>query len=318
MAPFLGEVLRVDEAGQPHTLMVLQRYLDNQGDAWTWTLNNLDRAFREHLSGVEGDDDLGALTELKVFATILGKRIGEMHTVLARPVESPDFGYRLSSEDDSAEWAASISAQLRQALEALSAARGKLGGDDAASVEWLLAEEEQLLRVIGRLATLAVGGVRIRVHGDLHLGQVLVVQGDAYIIDFEGEPSRPLAERRQRHSPMKDVAGVLRSFDYAAAVARRNACGADGSPESREACAEVIGRYRANARSAFLDAYRLAANGLPHEWHGREGEGAALALFSIEKAAYEILYESGHRPDWLDVPLHGLLELARHLLGHRT
>ncbi|MNN73530.1 Maltokinase [compost metagenome] len=111
---------------------------------------------------------------------------------------------------------------------------------------------------------------------------------------------------------------MLRSFDYAAAVARRNACGADGSPESQGACRQVVARYRADARSAFLDAYRLAANGLPHEWHGREGEGAALALFSIEKAAYEILYESGHRPDWLDVPLHGLLELARHLLGHRT
>ncbi|MDH4557464.1 maltose alpha-D-glucosyltransferase [Pseudomonas sp. BN417] len=318
VAPFLGEVLRVDAAGQPHTLMVLQRYLDNQGDAWTWTLNNLDRAIRDELAGGSAASDFDALAELKLFAGMLGKRIGEMHAVLARPVDSPDFGYRPSGEQDSSAWATAISAELRQALEALAKARERLAPDDAASVEWLLAEEEGLLRVIGRLATLAAGGIRIRVHGDLHLGQVLVVQGDAYIIDFEGEPSRPLNERRQRHSPMKDVAGMLRSFDYAAAVARRNACGADGSPESQNACRQVVARYRADARSAFLDAYRPAANGLPHEWHGREGEGAALALFSLEKAANEVLYESRHRPDWVDVPLNGLLELARHLLGHRT
>ncbi|MFC5696265.1 maltose alpha-D-glucosyltransferase [Pseudomonas sp. GCM10022186] len=318
VAPFLGEVLRVDEEGQPHTLMLLQRYLDNQGDAWTWTLNNLDRAIRDHMAGGEADGEQGALAELRVFAGTLGKRIGEMHSILARPVESPDFGYRLSDANDSADWASRISAQLREALAALSRAHGQLDRDAAASVQWLLAEEERLLIVIGRLAALAAGGISIRVHGDLHLGQVLVVQGDAYIIDFEGEPSRPLSERRQRDSPMKDVAGMLRSFDYAAAVAERSACGADNSAEARQVCAEVIARYRANARTAFLDAYRVAANGLPHEWHGREGEGAALALFSLEKAAYEILYESGHRPDWLDVPLHGLLELARHLLGHRT
>ncbi|MDH4567557.1 maltose alpha-D-glucosyltransferase [Pseudomonas sp. BN414] len=318
VAPFLGEVLRVDEEGQPHTLMVLQRYLDNQGDAWTWTLNNLDRAIRDCMGGAEVASDEGALAELKVFAGTLGKRVGEMHAVLARPTENPDFGYRLSDDSDSAEWATRISAQLREALAALVHAQERLGSDDAASLQWLRAEEERLLMVIGRLASLAAGGILIRVHGDLHLGQVLVVQGDAYVIDFEGEPSRPLSERRQRHSPMKDVAGMLRSFDYAAAVASRKACGADNSAEARHACSAVVARYRANARTAFLDAYRLAANGLPHEWHGREGEGAALALFSLEKAAYEILYESGHRPDWLDVPLHGLLELSRHLVGHRT
>ncbi|AYF86733.1 maltose alpha-D-glucosyltransferase [Pseudomonas sp. DY-1] len=318
VAPFLGEVLRVDEDGQPHTLMVLQRYLDNQGDAWTWTLNNLDRAIRDCMAGGEADSDQGALAELRVFAGTLGKRIGEMHAVLARPTEDPDFGYQPSDEGDSSTWATRISAQLREALSALAHVEERLGSDDVGSLRWLRAEEERLLMVIGRLATLAAGGIRIRVHGDLHLGQVLVVQGDAYIIDFEGEPNRPLAERRQRHSPMKDVAGMLRSFDYAAAVARRKVCGADSTVEARDACTTVIARYRANARTAFLDAYRLAARCLPHEWHGREGEGAALALFSLEKVAYEILYERGHRPDWIDVPLHGLLELARHLLGHRT
>jgi maltose alpha-D-glucosyltransferase/alpha-amylase len=149
-----------------------------------------------------------------------------------------------------------------------------------------------------------------------------VVQGDAYIIDFEGEPNRSLGERRQRHSPFKDVAGMLRSFDYAAAVALRNAGGAAGgmenSPQALQTIAEVIDRYRDSARSAFLEAYRLAAADLPHEWQARGGEGAALDLFCLEKAAYEIVYESGHRPDWINVPLQGLTDLAHQLLGART
>jgi len=318
IAPFLGEVLRVDEAGIPHTLLVLQRYLDNQGDAWTWTLNSLDRAIRDELSAGTMESEFDALAELKLFAGVLGKRVGEMHAVLARPVEDPDFGYRPSGDEEQARWTRAIGAQVRQALTELERVRERIAAD-AAAVDWLLTEKEALLATIGKLATLAAGGILTRVHGDLHLGQVLVVQGDAYLIDFEGEPSRPLDERRQHHSPMKDVSGMLRSFDYAAAVAWRNACGADPTvAQHHEACSQILARYRTDARNEFLQAYRVAASGLPHEWHGREGEGAALALFSLEKAAYEFLYESDHRPDWLDIPFNGLLELARHLLGNRT
>ncbi|MDH1263510.1 maltose alpha-D-glucosyltransferase [Pseudomonas sp. GD03944] len=315
VAPFLGEVVRVDDDGQPHTLMVVQQFLDNQGDAWLWTLNTLDRALRDQVTGGTGDPDVDALNELEVFAGVLGKRVGEMHAVLARPVDNPDFGHQLSGDEDAAHWSASIGEQLRQALQALAKARDGLSAASAEQADWLLAREQPLLEAVANLAKLAGGGLRIRVHGDLHLGQVLVVQGDAYIIDFEGEPNRTLDERRQRHSPFKDVAGMLRSFDYAAAVAQRNASGMEGALGAQEAIGEIIQRYRDSARTAFLDAYRLAAAGLPHEWYDRDGEGAALDLFWLEKAAYEILYESGHRPDWIDVPLQGLTDLARQLLG---
>lgn len=317
VAPFLGEVVRVDEDGQPHTLMVMQRYLDNQGDAWQWTLNTLDRAIRDELVGGTAAPDVDALGELQQFAGVLGKRVGEMHAVLARPVENPDFGYQLSGERDSARWAKSITAQLREALQALARQRDALSPATAKQADWLLAREKSLLEAVTRLATQAAGGLRIRVHGDLHLGQVLVVQGDAYIIDFEGEPNRSLEERRQRHSPFKDVAGMLRSFDYAAAVAQRNAGGVEGAVDAQQLVRGVVSRYREQSCSAFLDAYRLAANGLPHEWHERDGEGAALDLFCLEKAVYEIVYESGHRPDWIDVPLQGLVDLANQLPGVR-
>ncbi|WP_161866858.1 maltose alpha-D-glucosyltransferase [Pseudomonas yangonensis] len=318
VAPFLGEVVRVDESGQPHTLMVVQSYLDNQGDAWQWTLNTLDRAIRDELAGGTADPDVDALGELERFAGVLGRRVGEMHAVLARPVENPDFGYQLNAEQDSARWAESITAQLQEALQALSRQRDALSPATAEQADWLLAREKPLLQAVARLATQAAGGLRIRVHGDLHLGQVLVVQGDAYIIDFEGEPNRSLEERRQRHSPFKDVAGMLRSFDYAAAVAQRNGGGVEGAVDAQQVVRGVVARYREQSCTAFLDAYRLAANGLPHEWHERDGEGAALDLFCLEKAVYEIVYESGHRPDWIDVPLQGLVDLAHQLPGVRT
>ncbi|MCJ1887002.1 maltose alpha-D-glucosyltransferase [Pseudomonas sp. LA21] len=320
IAPLLGEVRRVDTQGQPCTLMLLQGYLSNQGDAWGWTLNQLERAMRDGplASGELPEQEVDAMEELRLFAGRLGQRLGEMHLLLAQAVDLPDFGLHRSTALDSEVWSRTIGEQLEQALAALERARDGLDERERMMLDVLLEKRQALLMAIGNLARLAEGGVMIRVHGDLHLGQVLVVQGDAYLIDFEGEPNRPLAERRRRHSPLKDVTGVLRSFDYAAAMALRNAQAADGPPATQSARAELAQRYRHESRDAFLAAYRLAAADLPHEWHGRDGEGAALALFSLEKAAYEVLYEAGHRPDWLDVPLQGLFELARHLLGgHR-
>jgi maltose alpha-D-glucosyltransferase/alpha-amylase len=147
--------------------------------------------------------------------------------------------------------------------------------------------------------------LRIRVHGDLHLGQVLVVKGDAYLIDFEGEPARPLHERRGKHSPYKDVSGVLRSFDYAAAMAL-NVQGVDHSPEADQARRRVTERYLKEARQAFIRAYQAATATLAHDWQDARGQDAALTLFSLEKAAYEVAYEAENRPTWLPVPLQGL------------
>jgi len=146
------------------------------------------------------------------------------------------------------------------------------------------------------------------VHGDLHLGQVLVIKGDAYLIDFEGEPARPLAERRGKHSPYKDVSGVLRSFDYAAAMTI-NVHNVDNSPEAEAARRRVAERYLREAREAFVEAYQRAAASLDHAWQDPEGADAALALFGLEKAAYEVAYEAENRPTWLPVPLHGLYGL---------
>src|SRR5690606_27401067 len=145
-------------------------------------------------------------------------------------------------------------------------------------------------------------------------GQVLVVGGDAFFIDFEGEPARSMAERRERQSPLKDVAGILRSFDYAAAMAIRNAQSTDESPAAEKARRTIAAVYLTQTRRAFADAYEQAAAELPHAWEASDGAEAALTLFRVEKAAYEVVYEAHFRPDWLEVPLQGLMEISQTIL----
>ncbi|WP_150302758.1 maltose alpha-D-glucosyltransferase [Pseudomonas saliphila] len=314
-APMLGQVTRTDPSGEPYALMVVQGYLDNQGDAWEWTLVTLDRAIRDQLAGgmSQHENQYGALTELEEFSASLGKRLGEMHVALSAPTDNPDFAPEPTSEEDTQGWAQSIRGQVEAALDAIEASEAQLEEEDIAVVVSLRKHRQSLGQRIDALAAKAAGGLRFRVHGDLHLGQVLVVKGDAYLIDFEGEPSRPLQERRAKLSPYKDVTGVLRSIDYAVAMACLNAQGTDNSDEAEQSRNEIVRDYRDRATAAFLQAYRDAAAEIPHDWVDAGGEEAALTLFSLEKAAYEILYETEHRPTWISVPLNGLAELVQQL-----
>ena len=148
-----------------------------------------------------------------------------------------------------------------------------------------------------------------RVHGDFHLGQVLVASGDAYIIDFEGEPGRPLAERRAKMSPLVDVAGLMRSLDYAVATTLDPRT-PTSAPLPEATRAKFVKRLRDGAQQAFLDAYRSGVGDLP----GLDNLDL-LAFFMIEKAAYELLYEASNRPAWLSIPLHGLQRLMIRILG---
>ncbi len=308
ISPLLGWLNRVDASGEPCLLAIAQGYLNNQGDAWDWTQNNLERAIRDELEPpqLRGEGHADALEDLTGFAALLGQRLGEMHLALAGPTDDPAFKTRVSDRSDSERWGRQIAGQLRTALDLLVQHRDELDDESKALVDDLEQQRDGLLREVAQLADQAEGGLVMRVHGDLHLGQVLVVQGDAYLIDFEGEPARPLEERRARHSPYKDVSGVLRSFDYAAAMALRGAAGAGALPDNLQARQRVTRRYLHASRHAFVQAYGLATASLPHVWLHEGGEQAALELFSLEKAAYEIAYEAENRPQWLAVPLHGL------------
>ena len=316
IAPLLGEVRRVAEDGQQYTLMILQGYVASQGDAWQWTRDTLERAIRDQLVGglSEQENQFTALAELESFGATLGERLGQMHVLLADADGGEGFGFSHCDQRASAHWAEQINQQLQTALDIIGRHRDTLPESARQQAQWLEERRESLMAMVTELALRSEGGIRIRVHGDLHLGQVLVLPGDACFIDFEGEPTRSLEQRRQRQSPLKDVTGLLRSFDYAAATAQRSVYGTDHSEEAQQARLLICQRYREQASAAFLRAYRTASADLPHSWRNADGEQAALTLFSIEKAAYEINYEASYRPEWLDVPLAGLADICKPLM----
>ncbi len=154
------------------------------------------------------------------------------------------------------------------------------------------------------------GATLTRIHGDLHLGQVLVVNGDVAIIDFEGEPAKPVEIRRGKDHPLRDVAGMIRSFEYAAAMVRRRSQ-ASHAHLSDEQVSAFTDSFVERATEAFLAGYHEAIGIAPV--HGLDA--TLLDLFLIDKAAYEVVYEAANRPAWIDVPLHGLARRTRHLLG---
>jgi len=163
------------------------------------------------------------------------------------------------------------------------------------------------------MANAGRGSVVSRIHGDFHLGQVLVTSGDAFIIDFEGEPSRPLEERRAKASPLRDVAGLLRSIDYAVANTRDPKKLMAAPPLSDVVRSKFASRLRDGAQKAFLDAYHAGIGDLP----GLTG-GELLEFFMVEKAAYELAYEAANRPVWVAIPLQGLYRLATRILAGKT
>ncbi|MEI9986210.1 MAG: hypothetical protein WDN69_25375 [Aliidongia sp.] len=156
------------------------------------------------------------------------------------------------------------------------------------------------------MAGLKIKAAKIRCHGDYHLGQVLAAQNGFAIIDFEGEPRRSLADRRHKQTPLKDVAGMLRSIDYAAAVALRTA--ADLPSLDRPSLAKFCADWRDRSVAAFFDGYRTAIDGAAC-WPTGPAAGKLLDLMLMEKVLYEIGYELANRPAWLSIPVQGLLDL---------
>jgi maltose alpha-D-glucosyltransferase/alpha-amylase len=313
----LGELVRVDGAGMPHTLLVVERFVRNQGDGWQWTLNTLKRAIELALAGEDDATKEDALAGYLPVATAIGRRLAELHAVLAAAqgdkVPDPAFMPEPAEAAEAESWAGMAIAELDAAYTTLTAFTTWKDEAESVNAAALLALREPLTAKLAELAAAAPGTLRTRLHGDFHLGQVLVTSGDAMLIDFEGEPAKTLDERRAKGCPLRDVAGLLRSFDYAAAtLAREYAPAADPTGERRD---EFLRHFVKTASTSFLEGYRNAAQAAEYKWFPDEKTAAALIdLFQIQKAAYEITYEATSRPGWIGIPLNGLLRLAERLL----
>jgi maltose alpha-D-glucosyltransferase / alpha-amylase len=305
----LGYVEHVAASGPKTALVVLQQFVRNQGDAWSFTLDTLRREL-DTLALVP-EDTAPALQD--VFATylryaeILGQRTAELHLAFATPTDDPAFRAEALTEKDIDHAASDAKAMARRAFEAVKRLRSEPHGA-AVSLEALAARQDACLALVDRLARTPSSGVKTRVHGDYHLGQVLIAQDDVMIVDFEGEPSRRSAERRAKSSPLRDVAGMLRSFAYAAETAARDVAQRFAESEAARV-AHAAEEWRALAAATFLRAYEAAAQGSAIWIEDDAERGRLLLLHVLGKALYEINYEADNRPDWIEIPVRAVLAM---------
>ena len=297
--------------GTTATLALLQGFVANQGDAWNYTLDILRRLLEECALRPDTDPKALLTTVHGAYLTgmqTLGQRTGELHRALAKVTGDPAFDPEPISPEDLHTWNQQVCAEVAQTLELLAQQQIHLPQALRIQAEQLLAGRDKVLARIQTLQPVTVEALKTRYHGDYHLGQVLVAKNDFILVDFEGEPGRTLEERRQKHSPLRDVAGMLRSFNYAASTAlyqathEQSASVAQLEPFARQ--------WERQTRDAFLAGYLEAIQGCPVYPQDSSTAQTLLELFVVEKAFYELRYELANRPDWVHVPfgaLYGLL-----------
>jgi maltose alpha-D-glucosyltransferase/alpha-amylase len=319
-APLFGEVMRLDKEGVPHTMLLAQGFIENQGDAWSWALDYLRRMVDELAIAVNPESGLpfadstdDAIIGYREMTGIVGKRLGELHAALAQPSGDEAFAPYPAGADDVSRWVADTQDMLAQALDILASRFDSLDEEVQGIARSLVGRREALVAAVDALVPPDAQALCTRIHGDFHLGQILVAQGDVYLIDFEGEPARPIDERRRKTSPLRDVAGLIRSLSYASVAAAPVSEDAPLAVADRKRA--LFERFRVGAEQQFLESYRLAAAQAPQPLVADAAFNALLDLFLIEKAAYEVRYEAANRPAWIGLPTRGLAALASRLLG---
>lgn len=311
------------------TIGILQGFVANRGDAWQRTIGALGDfydAVESGDSGLHPPERVGQalvsealrpaagseswLGEYRASAYRLGRRTGELHLALSSDASDPDFRPEPFSIDDQREVSRSMIRLAEESFGMLRRRAADLPEMLARKAQAALAAEKQILARFELLGTRPLGGLRTRIHGDLHLGQILDTGDDFVFIDFEGEPARSLAERRAKHSPVRDVAGMLRSFHYAAYAALFKRAGEGATPSLRAGLAGFANGWYRWASVEFLRGYLEAAGQAAFLPDGIDALEFILNLWLLDKAVYELKYELNHRLDWLAIPLEGICSLV--------
>ncbi len=322
-----GSLSYEPEGGEPMTVGLLQQLVRNEGTGWDHALLEL-KGYYEEIGRREdstvpettaGRSPLERMAEqppapvskaigsyLKAAAT-LGRRTAELHNALAGVEDDPAFVPELLGAADLSALAGDVRRQVETTLEALRVNLDRLPETIRGDALRVLDEAPRLLARLDRLPALDTGSTRIRVHGDYHLGQVLRTDEDFVLLDFEGEPAKPLVKRLEKQSPLKDVVGMLRSFDYAAFAALFAAT--KDRPDDLLALAPWARSWQMWVTAAFLKEYLATAGNASFLPADREDFARLLDAFTLDKALYELLYELNNRPDWVRIPLQGVLTL---------
>lgn len=326
-----GSVDYHNNSGQPSTVGILQAFARNEGDAWKYTLDNVHRFFErietthraqppsahdfphDGMVAASADPlpplarDLG--NSYLESAALLGQRTAEMHLALASAPENPDFAPEPFSELYQRSLYQGMRGLARRTLRTLRSKVKSLPGDAQEDARTLLLVEQELVDSFRTVVGSKLSGSRIRCHGDYHLGQVLFTGKDFVIIDFEGEPARRLSERRIKRSPLRDVAGMIRSFDYASQTVLHNQVAGVIQKEEFPIFQKWAEFWSQWTSTQFLATYVKTIGQAEFATQGAEEIKSLLDVFLLEKAVYELAYELNNRPTWVRVPLGGILRI---------
>jgi maltose alpha-D-glucosyltransferase/alpha-amylase len=320
-----------DQAGHPATVGVLQAFVRNEGDAWAYTQQRVHDFFdrllttRRNNPPQAGELPAGGIVAASPepipqvardlcnayleSASLLGQRTAEMHLALASSTDDPDFTVESFSELYQRSLYQGMRGLARRTLRTLRGKLGELSPEVQEDGRTLLLIEQELVECFRSIVGRKLGGARIRCHGDYHLGQVLYTGKDFVIIDFEGEPARRLSERRIKRSPLRDVAGMIRSFDYAAQTVLFNKIATVVQKEEFPAFREWARFWSQWTSTQFLAAYQSKVAGASFATTSAAELKTLLDVFLLEKAVYELGYELNNRPTWVRAPLSGILHI---------
>jgi maltose alpha-D-glucosyltransferase/alpha-amylase len=313
------------EGNEPCAAGVLYGFVRNQGDGWSLALDYLTRYLDDALNeAAPGATPPGRDADMPdpdhfflALARQLGLRTAQMHRALAeRAGDDPAFMPEPITRRDLAEWRQALEDSAEAMLAGLERGHALLPEPARELAEALIDAGPQLFRAIRLLMPDDIVATKTRYHGDLHLAQVIAVQNDFYFIDFEGEPGRPLASRRRKSSPLRDVAGMIRSFDYAAVTAVRQL--GESRPAAVPRMNALAEAWRQRAIDGFRAAYRKQMRGCPSYPASKLHAKALLDFFTLEKAVYEVSYELANRPGWVAIPLSGILRIVEKVTGTKA
>lgn len=306
--PALFGSIELANGSQKSAVGVIHAFVPNQGDAWNRTAAYLDnfvasqRGLPEKKNHFLTKDEVAYLSYM--YQT--GRRVGEMHLALSSIPDLVDFAPEPTKPEDIGRWSADILTRARRVFDAVRQ-RQRTSATDTKLLSEFIACEDKLKQHLERFLPTDIRCMNMRHHGDFHLGQMLVARDDIFIIDFEGEPNRPHAERRLKAPAARDVAGFIRSIDYSVGAASERA--ATRTRGEDDELVAALAAWRANASAAFLSTYWEKVDGLNIWPLGRTAADEMLKFFLLEKALYEVEYELSYRPHWLKIPLSGILRI---------
>jgi maltose alpha-D-glucosyltransferase / alpha-amylase len=304
----LGSVELV-EGNTRSAVAIVHAFVENQGDAWTVTWTYLDR-FVEELRLLAASEYISESKEQIPYLRYLsqtGRRVAEMHLAFANFSEVMDFAPEPIRPADVLQWIEEMAARMERVFDALKQHSDTIREADRPLLDKTLAQRAILHERLKTLLPSEMDCLKIRHHGDFHLGQILLLKDDIFIIDFEGEPRRAINERRRKAPAARDVAGLIRSIDYSATAALERALKV--TPDYFGKLRVGLAKWRDRSTEAFLAAYREVMTKSRLWPADPRAADRLLDFFLLEKVLYEIEYELAHRPDWLRVPLTGILRI---------